>query len=211
MRVGKFALLVVAALLLAATPSWAGRVDQGGSGKGILDPSCLPGDGNCETSSSLPSLSVDLNGTLTSLTAFQFTFSTGDDPGDGGIYDVFTLPTTAGETVAITYGGNFGLFLCGGNNTQVVDSIGTPLAGLPCSQNANSTASFVSQTGDFVFANNPSLPGSYAFYVDATNGLASGIDVTTTQGSTGVPEPATLSLIGAGMLFGALRRRRLAS
>jgi len=206
MRICRFALGVVAALFFVAAPSWAGgRVDQGGSGKGTFDA------GNCGAQNmEPPCLTIVPTGANTA------TFDSDGTP----LYNLFQIDFTASQpatyTLALGDGVNdtWGSWLCGGLGgapmtfcTNVPDCT---QFGNCATQGNDSTSQFftsIQQNGNSVVFTFDY--GAINAYNQANGGaITSWTFYDTFHSSTTVPEPATMSLMAAGLgLVGFLRRR----
>ncbi|HVO57094.1 MAG TPA: PEP-CTERM sorting domain-containing protein [Dongiaceae bacterium] len=221
----KFVLLSVAVFLFSASSALAGpgkRKDLGTSNNG---PGLSFDDCNSPTqTSNCANFTTSPFETVNGIDVYKFVINPGD-PSNILVYDVFQIPgaVNAGDTFSMTFNtllGDYGVFAC--NNSEDpsagfgLDSLGNPLSG-PCT--AGTTAglgAFVSETDSGNTASFKFLgggPASWTFYTTDGNLAALNFAAGTGGGggNTGVPEPASLSLLAVGgisALLGAKFRRR---
>lgn len=170
-------------------PSNAGTITltQDGMDSVIIDLTLQSGDGVLNTGGQHTPFAFELNGTLSGLTA---AFATPQIPADAS---KFTLDTSGGDNtpygsfnVAVDYAAGMGSSNAYYGDLQITLTRSTGL-----------------DTTDFI----PNTDGVY-FSADLTNGQTTGSQAWSLELPRKVPEPATLGLLGAGLVAGAAMRRR---
>jgi len=204
--------VVAVLVLLGALPAWANHVDQGASGHGTGD-TCPNGTENCqEFGTAFPANGLSVTPYTFSNDGLTFTF-----------LDIFSVPGIEdGGTVTFSFGSlpvanDFGAFLCdntsslpGGNGTtpgQATDSTGavisTSCTGLTAGTDSNSLVTNpLNSLATWDFASNGGVTTWWFFALASDASTASPFLPTSFDVSspTSTPEPATLALLGSGLL-----------
>jgi len=200
MKASRYLLGLMFAILFVCGTSWAGgRVDQGGSGKGSFD------SGSCDPVSGPPCLSV-----------VPVTSSTAGFYSNGVLlYNLysFDIPGSGSLTVTLNTSGTWGTWICGGigfSGTSYCTNIPD------CTTGACSVFGSDSTVGTGFLTGEPSVNGNQVtFNFDLTalqdNGITSWTFYDQPGGNTSAPEPATVLLLGAGLIAAGAARRRLAN